>query len=161
MRMDPISVWDWVKVFVAARSNAFTPSSKVANLAARLLVSRNPNAESRSAFTRHIQEMAAAIWVSRHWTAEEAMGTVLAGSYFGHGFYGLSHAAQGYFGLPTQELSVAEAVVVAGLLRSPTRYDPWCRPERSRAFAESLVAKIEPGTILTSRLLPAPAGACK
>ena len=161
MHMDPMSVWDWVKVFVAARPNTLTPSSKVANLAARVLVSRNPNAESRSAFTRHVQEMAAAIWVSQHWTAEEAMATVLAGSYFGHGFYGLSHAARGYFGLSAQELSVAEAAVVAGLLRSPTRYDPWCRPERSRAFAESLVTKIEPGTILASRLLPAPAGACK
>ena len=161
MLMEPISVFDCVRMFVIARPEAFTPSFRVASLAARVLVSRTPVAESRSVLIRQIREMAVAIWVSQHWTAEEAMRTVLAGSYFGHGFYGLSHAVQGYFGLPTEELSVGEAAVLAGLLRSPRRYDPWCQSERSRAFAEVLVAKIEPGAIFAPRLLPTPVGACK
>lgn len=161
MFMEPISVFDCVRMFVTTRPEVFTPSFRVASLAARVLVSRTPVVRSRSALKRQVREMAAAIWVSKHWTAEEAMRTVLAGSYFGHGFYGLSHAAQGYFGLPTEELSVGEAAVLAGLLRSPSRYDPWCQSERSRAFADVLVAKIEPGAILAPRLLHAPAGACK
>ena len=160
MLMKPVSIWDWVIMFITAHPEDFTPSFRVAGLTARVLVSRDTIIKPQRLFKRQVRELAVAIWVNQHWTAEEALRTILAGSYFGHGFYGLSNAAQGYFGLPTRELSIGEAAVLTGLIRAPSRYDPWCQPERSRAFVEALVAKLKTGINLSPRLLPPPAGAC-
>jgi penicillin-binding protein 1A len=44
--------------------------------------------------------------------------------YFGSGVYGLETASQSYFGKPSVDLSLPEAALLAGLIRSPNRYSP-------------------------------------
>jgi membrane peptidoglycan carboxypeptidase len=44
--------------------------------------------------------------------------------YFGHGFYGLTAAATGYFGVSPAHLSWAQASMLAGLVQAPSAYDP-------------------------------------
>lgn len=44
--------------------------------------------------------------------------------YFGSGVYGLETASQAYFGKPSAELTLSEAAMLAGLIRSPNRYSP-------------------------------------
>jgi penicillin-binding protein 1A len=44
--------------------------------------------------------------------------------YFGSGVYGLETASQSYFGKPSADLSLSEAALLAGLIRSPNRYSP-------------------------------------
>jgi membrane peptidoglycan carboxypeptidase len=48
----------------------------------------------------------------------------LADVYFGHGFYGLPAAANGYFGVTADQLSWPQATMLAGLVQSPSAYDP-------------------------------------
>jgi membrane peptidoglycan carboxypeptidase len=55
--------------------------------------------------------------------------------YFGNGFYGAESASKGYFGKHAKDLTVSEAAILAGLLRSPDRLSPWrsnddCMAER-------------------------------
>ncbi len=45
--------------------------------------------------------------------------------YFGSGFYGVEAAAHGYFGKSTRELTLSEAAVLTGMLRSPNNLSPW------------------------------------
>jgi penicillin-binding protein 1A len=44
--------------------------------------------------------------------------------YFGHGYYGLTRAAEGYFGVAPSGLSWTQATMLAGLVQAPTAYDP-------------------------------------
>ena len=44
--------------------------------------------------------------------------------YFGHGYYGLDRAACGYFDLPPEDLSLAQASLLAGIVQAPSAYDP-------------------------------------
>ena len=45
--------------------------------------------------------------------------------YFGHGAYGIKAAALSYFNKNVTELKIAEAAMLAGLLKAPSRYDPF------------------------------------
>ena len=54
--------------------------------------------------------------------------------YLGNGAYGVETAAQRYFGKPVREVSVAEAAVLAGLLKGPERYNP-------RRFADRAIQR--------------------
>ena len=44
--------------------------------------------------------------------------------YFGDGLYGVEAASRGYFGKHASELTVAEAALLAGLVKSPSSYAP-------------------------------------
>ena len=49
-------------------------------------------------------------------------------AYFGNGAYGIGAAAKRYFGMPVERLNVAQSALLAGLVRSPTQYDPLKQP---------------------------------
>jgi penicillin-binding protein 1A len=53
--------------------------------------------------------------------------------FFGNNAYGLQAAAEVYFGKNVGELTMIEGAFLAGLVRSPSGYDPIRRPERARA----------------------------
>jgi len=51
---------------------------------------------------------------------------------FGHGAFGVEAAAQLYFGKPASALSLAEAALLAGIPRAPSRANPWTNEARAR-----------------------------
>jgi membrane peptidoglycan carboxypeptidase len=53
--------------------------------------------------------------------------------FFGNNAYGIQAAAETYFGKTAAELDFLEAAFLAGLVRSPSGFDPINEPERSRA----------------------------
>lgn len=63
--------------------------------------------------------------VERNHTKEEILYLYLNQVYFGHGNYGLEAASRDYFGKGVENLSVAEAALLAGLPRSPSRSSPY------------------------------------
>ena len=66
-------------------------------------------------------------------TKKEILERYLNTIYFGNNAYGISAAAEAYFGKPVQQLTLVEGAFLAGMIRSPIGYDPIRRPERSRA----------------------------
>lgn len=159
IHMEPMSPWTWFKV-VSSDPDAFPTGHQVAGHAARLMLNR-VSLERGTVLKGHLQNAAVTTWISRNWTAEEAADTILAESYFGHGFYGLREAAQGYFGRPPEDLSASEAAVVVTVSEAPSYLSPWCSSMRSLEHAKSLLARLQPGTTFAPRLLPAPPTACK
>ena len=61
----------------------------------------------------------------------EILSCYLNRVYFGGGYYGLEAAAQGYFGVPAQSLTLAQSALLAGVLKSPATYAPHLRPDAS------------------------------
>ncbi|MGQ9497998.1 MAG: transglycosylase domain-containing protein [Desulfotomaculales bacterium] len=80
-------------------------------------------------FKRKIQEAYLAIQLERRYTKDEIFEMYLNWVYFGEGAYGIQAAAHTYFGKDVRELDLAEAAMLAGVLRGPSLYSPYRSPE--------------------------------
>jgi membrane peptidoglycan carboxypeptidase len=69
--------------------------------------------------------------------------------FFGNNAYGLQAAAETYFGVTAPELTFQQAAFLAGLVRSPSGFDPINQPERSRARWSQVVDRLFTEKILT------------
>ena len=97
---------------------------------------------------RKATELVYAVELERRYSKPQILGLYLSRVYFGQGAYGLEAAAQRYFGKPAARLSIKEAAMLAGVLKSPTNYDPVVRPERCVQRSKLvLAAMVETGVI--------------
>ena len=81
-------------------------------------------------------------------TKDEILERYLNTVFFGNNAYGIQAAAETYFGKTTEELTFIESAFLAGLVRSPSGYDPINEPERSRArFVQVLDRLVEDGLV--------------
>jgi penicillin-binding protein 1A len=74
--------------------------------------------------TRKLQEAMLAMWLEHKFSKNEILDLYLNRVYFGSGAYGVEAAAQRYFGKSARTVSVAEAALLAGLVKSPSRLAP-------------------------------------
>ena len=73
---------------------------------------------------RKIQEAMLAFWLEREFSKEEILTIYLNRAYFGAGAYGVDAAARRYFGRSARDVDLAQAAMIAGLLKAPSRYSP-------------------------------------
>ncbi len=76
-------------------------------------------------------------------TKEQILERYLNTVFFGNNAYGIAAAAETYFGKTALELTFTESAFLAGLVRSPSGFDPINEPERSRARWLQVVARLE------------------
>jgi penicillin-binding protein 1A len=84
-------------------------------------------------YTRKAQEVLLALRIERQYTKDQILELYLNKMYFGSGLYGAEAAALGYFGKPARELTVDEAALLAGLVKSPSTWAPTVNLERAVA----------------------------
>src|SRR5262245_11465874 len=84
-------------------------------------------------FHRKIQELILAARIEHLYTKNDILELYLNKVYFGDGLYGVEAASRGYFGKHASELTVEEAALLAGLVKSPSSYAPTVNPERAAA----------------------------
>lgn len=82
---------------------------------------------------RKVKELLFAAQLERHFTKNEILELYLNKVYFGDGLYGAEAAARGFFGKHASELSLAEAALLAGLLKAPSNYAPTVSTEKAQA----------------------------
>lgn len=75
-------------------------------------------------YRRKMKELILAVRLERELTKAQILSIYLNHVYLGHGAYGVGAAAQTYFGKEVEDLTVAEAAMLAGLVASPTKYAP-------------------------------------
>ncbi|WP_078592060.1 transglycosylase domain-containing protein [Streptomyces megasporus] len=80
---------------------------------------------------RKIQELKYAIKVEEELSKDQILENYLNITFFGQQAYGIEAAAQRYFSKPSAELELHEAAMLAGLVQSPTYYDPVNNPDRA------------------------------
>ena len=74
-----------------------------------------------------------ALRLERQMTKDEILERYLNTVYFGAGAYGVQAAAETYWGYDSaSELGWAEAALLAGIIRNPTRFDPTRFPDDAR-----------------------------
>ena len=82
---------------------------------------------------RKLNEMLFAMQLERHFTKQEILELYLNKVYFGDGLYGAEAASRGYFAKSASDLSLAEAALLAGLLKAPSAYAPTLSPQKAEA----------------------------
>ncbi len=91
---------------------------------------------------RKASEFTRAIWLERHLTKDEILKLYLNRIYLGAGTYGVDAAARFYFDKPATEVSLAEAAMLAGLPKAPTRYAPTADLTRAQGRATLVLANM-------------------
>jgi len=84
-------------------------------------------------FTRKIKEVFVAAQLERTYSKNEILELYFNKVYFGDGLYGAEAASLGYFGKHASDLSIDQAALLAGLVKSPSTYAPTVSPERAVA----------------------------
>src|SRR5271166_5300412 len=74
--------------------------------------------------SRKIQEAILALWLERRYSKDQILELYLNRVYFGSGAYGVEAASQKYFGKSARSVTLSEAALLAGLMKSPTRLAP-------------------------------------
>ncbi|MGK2867735.1 MAG: transglycosylase domain-containing protein, partial [Mycobacterium sp.] len=78
---------------------------------------------------RKAKELVISTKMSGEWSKDQVLESYLNIIYFGRGSYGISAAAQAYFGKPVEQLNVAEGALLAALIQRPSTLDPAVDPE--------------------------------
>jgi penicillin-binding protein 1A len=100
-------------------------------------------------FTRKLQEVELALWLERKHSKSEILELYLNRVYFGSGAYGVEAAAQRYFGKPAKNVTIAEAAMLAGLVKSPSRLAPNRNPEGAEKRAQTVLAAMADAKFIT------------
>jgi penicillin-binding protein 1A len=75
-------------------------------------------------YRRKMKELILAVRLERELTKEEILAIYLNHVYLGHGAYGVAAAARTYFGKEVEDLTIAEAAMLAGVVPAPTAKAP-------------------------------------
>ncbi|MFL6797616.1 MAG: transglycosylase domain-containing protein [Xanthobacteraceae bacterium] len=97
---------------------------------------------------RKLQEVVLALWLERKFSKTEILELYLNRVYFGSGAYGVEAAAQRYFDKSARQVKIAEAAMLAGLVKSPSRLAPSRNPNGAERRAQHvLLAMAEQGFV--------------
>jgi penicillin-binding protein 1A len=83
-------------------------------------------------FERKIRELILARRIEQELSKDEILELYLNHIYFGHGRYGVEEASRYYFGKSASLLGLAEAALLAGIVKGPSLYSPRKNPEGAR-----------------------------
>ncbi|MGV9455667.1 transglycosylase domain-containing protein [Streptomyces sp. NPDC003635] len=73
--------------------------------------------------TRKLRELVISLKVDRQMSKDDILAGYLNTSYFGRNAYGIQAAAQAYYRVDAEDLSVAQGAYLAALLQAPSQYD--------------------------------------
>jgi penicillin-binding protein 1A len=111
-------------------------------------LAKNIILNSERTLWRKLEELVLALWLEMRLNKPDILELYLNRVYFGAGAYGVESAARRFFDKGAQHLSMAEAAVLAGLLKAPSRYSPAWNPALARERAQSvLAAMVEAGFV--------------
>ncbi|MGH9161304.1 MAG: penicillin-binding protein 1A, partial [Vicinamibacteraceae bacterium] len=80
---------------------------------------------------RKIKEALLALSLEQTFSKAKILELYLNKVYFGDGYYGVEAASRGFFGKPASDVTVAEAALLAGLVKSPSTYAPTIDREKA------------------------------
>lgn len=84
---------------------------------------------SEKTLERKVQDISLALMMERSMSKEQILGLYLNQVFYGNGAYGISAAADVYFGKSLKDLTIGEAALLSRLVRRPSQENPFRNPE--------------------------------
>lgn len=113
-------------------------------------LARNLFLTNERTMTRKAHEALLALAMEQRFSKEEILELYLNRVYFGGGAYGIDAASRRFFGHSATELSPAEAAIIAGLVKAPSRFAPSSDAERARDRAGVVAITMERDGVVAS-----------
>ena len=82
-------------------------------------LAKNLYAGGGQSFTDRVQSVVLALKLDSTWSKDQLLRMYLDDGYYGHGFYGLNAATEGYFGMDPADLNWPQAMLPAVLIHAP------------------------------------------
>ncbi|HEX5337563.1 MAG TPA: penicillin-binding protein 1A [Gallionella sp.] len=123
---------DYMGVMRAALSNFTSGGAKQGASTITMQVARNFFLSKEKTLTRKFNEMLLAFKIEHNLSKDEIFQLYINQIYLGQRAYGFAAASQVYFGKSLNQLSVAEAAMLAGLPKAPSAYNPVVNPKRAK-----------------------------
>ena len=98
---------------------------------------------------RKVKEAFLAMWLESRLTKNEILKLYLDRAYMGGGAYGVDAAAQYYFNKSARDVDLAEAAMLAGLFKAPTKFSPNVNLPAARARANVVLDNLVDAGFMT------------
>jgi penicillin-binding protein 1A len=99
---------------------------------------------------RKIKEAFLSIWLEYRLSKNEILKLYLDRAYMGGGAFGVAAAADYYFGKSVKDITLAEAAMLAGLFKAPSKYAPHVNLPAARARANDVLNAMVDAGFLTA-----------
>lgn len=123
---------DYLGVLRAAASNFTSGGAKQGASTITMQVARNFFLSKEKTFSRKFNEVLLAFKIEGNLSKDRILELYFNQIYLGQRAYGFATAAQIYFGKTLNQLTVAEAAMLAGLPKAPSAYNPVVNPKRAK-----------------------------
>lgn len=123
---------DTLGVLRAAVANLVSGGAKEGASTITMQVARNFFLSSEKTMSRKLNEALLAIKIEHALSKDDILELYINHIYLGQRAYGFAAAARIYFGKPLENLSTAEAAMLAGLPKAPSAYNPVVNPKRAK-----------------------------
>lgn len=110
--------------------NGFQISGGGSTLSQQL--AKNAYLTQQQTLIRKAQELFLALEIERTYSKDDILAMYLNHAYFGQGVWGVEDASLKYFGVSASQLDISQAAVLAGILKSPSYYNPIANKEQSK-----------------------------
>jgi penicillin-binding protein 1A len=132
--VDPLGIARAAFANIAHRGVAQGGSTITQQLAKNLFLTQERT------LARKLQEALLAIWLERKFSKSQILELYINRVYFGSGAYGIEQASQHYFGKSARQINLAEAALLAGVVKSPSRLAPTRNFEGAEQRAKIVLA---------------------
>ncbi|QTE29487.1 transglycosylase domain-containing protein [Pengzhenrongella sicca] len=142
--VDPVGI---VRAFV---NNVRGGATQGGSTITQQYVERYYSDQTTTDYVGKFREALLAVKVTQSQDKNEVLGNYLNTIYFGRGTYGIQAAAQAYFAVDAKDLTVAQGALLAGIIPSPSNWDPAVNPEKAQQRWERVLDNMVAGGWLTA-----------
>lgn len=108
---------------------------------------------SEKSYSRKFKELIMAMIMDHRYSKDQILEAYMNEIYLGQngnaGIYGFGLASYFYFGIPASELSIDQIALLVGMIKGPSYYDPWRKPEKSLERRNTVLAVLKNRGYLT------------
>ncbi len=105
---------------------------------------------SEKTISRKLQEIVLAWQLEKQMSKDEILEAYLNIVYFGNGAYGIGAASRAYFDKDVSELTLAEGALLAGIIKSPSKYAPHLHPQNAIERRDLILKTMKDQQAITS-----------
>jgi len=109
------------------------------------------DAATEDTIGRKVRELKMAADVEHEMTKDQLLAALLNVAFYDNNAYGIQVAAERYFSVSADQLSLTQAALLAGLVRSPTQYDPVTNPDQALDRRNTVLTRMEQVGYITQK----------
>lgn len=140
---------DYIGVIRAGLANVGRVKSQGASTIT-MQVARNVYLSSEKTFTRKIYEILLTFKLEHLLSKDQILEIYMNQIFLGNRAYGFAAASEAYFGKPLQDITIAEAAMLAGLPKAPSAYNPIANPKRARSRQLYIIERMQENGFITA-----------